>query len=214
MRLKQPSTEPRQNRSRLTEARLLAAAIQVLDRDGLEAATVPRIAAHASLSPASIYRRFADKDALLRAAFLKMLEDSNQANAGRLHQTVARPTLEETATVLIGILLQQYRAHPRLLSALNSYIESAPGSTFAHAARSSITRNLEITAKVLLSHKDQIRHPGASLAVKFAVLAAASSIELAVLDPGTLWQTALPLTDKAFAAELTRAMVAYLCRKP
>ena len=59
-----------QKRSLRTESLLLAAAARVLDRDGLDAATVPHIAAEARLSPASIYRRFADKDFFIVSSFM------------------------------------------------------------------------------------------------------------------------------------------------
>jgi len=212
--MKQAHAAPRQQRSRLTESRLLNAALVLLDREGLEAATAPRIAAAAKLSAASIYRRFADKDDLLRAAFLKMLAASNQANADQLGTLLGRPTLHQTAAAITDLLVRQYRAHPRLLAALNTFIQSAPDSDFAREARNLIGRNLEMTAKVLLGHKDEIRHPRPALAAKFAVLSAASAIELAILEPGTVWSSALPLTDKALAGEVTRSMVAYLRAKP
>jgi len=212
--MKQAPTTPQQKRSRITEAKLLNAALVLLDREGLEAATAPRIAAAAKLSAASIYRRFADKDDLLRAAFLKMLATSNQTNADQLGGLVARPTLRETSAAITDLLVRQYRAHPRLLGALNTFIQSAPDSDFAREARNLIGRNLEMTAKLLLGHKDEIRHPRPGLAAKFAVLSAASTIEMAILEPGTVWSSALPLTDKALAAEVVRSMVAYLRAKP
>lgn len=36
------------------------------EKDGLEGATIPHIAARAGLTPGAVYRRFPDKDALLR----------------------------------------------------------------------------------------------------------------------------------------------------
>jgi AcrR family transcriptional regulator len=46
----------RQERSRKTRARLLRAATEVLDQEGLDGATIPRIAARAGLTPGAIYR--------------------------------------------------------------------------------------------------------------------------------------------------------------
>src|ERR1700689_5385215 len=75
-----------QARSRESLARLLKAAAEVLNKDGLERATIPRIAAKAGLSPATIYRRFPDKDALLREVCLRMLEE-NYKNSKKLMTT-------------------------------------------------------------------------------------------------------------------------------
>ena len=74
---------PQQDRSRATAQRLLSATIRVISESGLDAATVPKIAALAEVAPASVYRRYHDKDALIRAAFLHVLEQSNANN--RLH---------------------------------------------------------------------------------------------------------------------------------
>src|SRR5437868_3424328 len=49
---------PQQARSRESTRRLLKAAAEVLGQHGLEAATIPRIAEHAGLTPGAVYRRF------------------------------------------------------------------------------------------------------------------------------------------------------------
>ena len=65
-----------QARSRESLARLLKAAAEVLNKDGLDGSTIPRIAARAGLSPGTVYRRFPDKDALLREVCLRLLEEN------------------------------------------------------------------------------------------------------------------------------------------
>jgi AcrR family transcriptional regulator len=65
-----------QARSRDSLTRLLKAAVEILNEHGIEGATIPRIAARANVSPGTVYRRFRDKDALLREVCLRMLEDS------------------------------------------------------------------------------------------------------------------------------------------
>src|SRR5438105_558170 len=72
---------PQQARSRATLARLLDAAEAVLAREGLEAATVPAIAERAGASVGAVYRRFPDKDALLRAVCERFLERIDAVNA-------------------------------------------------------------------------------------------------------------------------------------
>ena len=71
---------PRQKRSQATLERLLSATIRLLDEHGLEGTVIPRIAELAGVAPASVYRRFANKDALMRAALLHVLESSREAN--------------------------------------------------------------------------------------------------------------------------------------
>jgi len=209
-----PPLAPQQERSRKTLDLLLQATIRTLDAEGLEACTLPRVAAAAGVSTATVYRRFEDKDALLRAAFLHVLQQSNRSNQAALEKLLLRPKLEDTAERLIAALLQQYRAHPRLLRALSQFLQTHAGTEFSRQALSLIATNLQLTAAVLLHHRDRIRHPDPQRAVTFAVLNAASTIEAIVFEAESLWHTALPLSDKQLSAELTRSLIAYLRRRP
>jgi AcrR family transcriptional regulator len=67
---------PQQQRSRETLARLITATLATLEEHGLEGATIARIAGVAKIAPASVYRRFRDRNALYRLALLDMLEGS------------------------------------------------------------------------------------------------------------------------------------------
>jgi AcrR family transcriptional regulator len=203
-------TSAKQKRSLRTEDKLLAAAIRVLDQDGLDGATVPRIAQQAKLSPASIYRRFVDKDNLLRAAFLRVLGESNRNSEQRLQSLLLRHSLPETVTAILSTLMQQYRDHPRLLRALIRMLDIEQDSEFAVEAWRRLEANLSRMAEVLLAHRASIRHANPELAVRFAVLSATSAIELTALAEDSLWSVALPISDKEFLVELARQTVAYL----
>ncbi|MGA7158008.1 MAG: TetR/AcrR family transcriptional regulator [Acidobacteriaceae bacterium] len=199
-----------QKRSQGTFDKLVNATARVLDREGLEGATVPRIAAEAKLSAASIYRRFADKDDLLRATFLRIVEAAHTSNAAVVRGMVARETLAETVDALVAVLLKQYRDHPKLLSALARMTESEPNSAFSKEMMRLDCGNIEQVAGMLLEHRKSIRHPDPERAVRFAVLSAVSSIELAALGEVSMWRVAMKVSDKVFAAELARQMLAYL----
>jgi len=207
------SLAPRQERSRKTLDLLLQATLRVLDNEGLEACTIPRVAADAGVSPATIYRRFADKDALLRAAFLHVIE-TNTPNQAGLEKELLRPTLQETAERIVTGLLRQYRTHPHLHRARAQFLETQTPTEFPAQVFTLIAANLQSLAAVLLHHRDRIRHPDPQRAATFAILTATSSIEVIVSGPKSLWQTTLPLSDKQLTAELARALVGYLRRKP
>src|SRR6266536_2989870 len=107
-----------QDRSRKTLARLLKATAEVLNKEGLEGATVPRIAARAGLTPGTIYRRFPDKDALLREVCLRML-DQNYRNGKELlkpERWKDKP-LAEMCRRVIEMTLQGHSVHRGLLRA-------------------------------------------------------------------------------------------------
>jgi AcrR family transcriptional regulator len=205
-----PALEPKQQRSRETLERLLLATIKVLDEEGLEAAVVPKIAALAEVSPASIYRRFQDKDALLRAAFLHMLRKSNETNRERLEKALLRKSLEATAAQLMSLLFDQYQRHPRLLRALSRFMDADADSDFGREARLHVAENISLLVDVLLVFRDEVRHRVPRRALQFAVLSALSSMEVHTLEPASLWHSVLPLSDKELKAELARSFVAYL----
>ena len=77
----------KQARSRLTVHRLLSAAEALLEHGGLEAATVPAIAETAGVSVGVVYRRFPDKDALLRAVYERFFSIYGERNGARRAQS-------------------------------------------------------------------------------------------------------------------------------
>lgn len=203
--------EPQQNRSRETFRRLLSATIRVLDERGLDGASIPQIAVAAEVAPAGIYRRFADKEALFKAAFLQVLRQSNEANPKHLRTTVLRETLAATAERLIAVFFDQYRSHPHLLRALSRFIDASPDQAFVQQARSMNAENIQNVVNVVLVHKSHITHSAPEHAVRFAVLNALSSVEAIALEPGSVWHAVFPATaEDELQRELVRSFVSYL----
>lgn len=204
---------PQQDRSRATAQRLLSAAIRVVADVGLEGATVPRIAALAKVAPASIYRRYQDKDALIRAAFLHALEQSNENNRQLLKGALLRQTLELSAVQLMEILFEQYRSHPLLIRSLSRYLDSTDDRDFVRRIRSMMAANVDEVVAVLLHHRNEIAHKDRQCALRFALLNAMCSIEAYALDQNSLWHAFPELSSDFFLSELGSAFVAYLSNK-
>jgi AcrR family transcriptional regulator len=205
---------PQQERSRATAQRLLSATIRVIADSGLEAATVPKIAALAEVAPASVYRRYQDKDALVRAAFLHALEQSNANNRQHLKSALLRQTLEATATQLMKVLFEQYGQHPLLIRSLSRYLDSTDDRDFAHRARSVMVANVEEVVAVLLHHRDEIVQADPERALRIALLNAICSIEAYTLDTNSLWHGFRGLSADLLSAELAAGFVAYLTHVP
>jgi len=201
---------PQQNRSRATAQRLLVATIRVIDQSGLDAATVPGIAAVAKVAPASVYRRYANKDALIRAAFLYALEQSHETNRQVLKGLLLKETLEATAKQLMALLLQQYRQHPVLFRSLSRYIDTTDDREFIRRARSIVAANAEEVITVLLHHRDEVAHAKPELALRFALLHATCSIEVYALDANSLWHEYDEFSGDKLIAETARSFLAYL----
>src|SRR5215470_17330679 len=122
---------PQQARSRESLRKLLKAAAEVLGQHGLEGATIPRIAAHAGLTPGAVYRRFKDKDALLEAAILGILERQDERlKAGMTPAMTAKIPLEVFAAQLVGGMVTTYRAHAPLLRACRQFALARAESEF------------------------------------------------------------------------------------
>ncbi len=210
--MKKPETPlaPRQDRSRASVERLLNATLGLLDREGLDAAVIPRIAAEAGMAPANLYRRFVDKQALLRAAFLLALEQSNVHNREAITAQVEAATLAGAAGKLVSILLAQYQAHPHFLRALSRFIDEDSDQAFIATARGLIGANVDLLVAALLVHRKAIAHEPPAPALRFAVLSASCSIETFALDPGSIWHVAPAISVAELKHNLVRSFVSYL----
>lgn len=203
-------TPARQQRSRDTEERLLNAALQLLEEEGLDAALIPRIAELAQVAPASVYRRFADKSALLRAAFLKVLRSSNESNQAQAAQKISRTSLAESLGQMATQLLEQYRAYPHLLRALMRFMESDSDTGFVQDAREIMRMNVELMVDLLMRHRTEVRHTPKRSAVHFAVTGMACTIQSYTLDQESLWHGAAAMTDEEMAVRAAHCAYAYL----
>ena len=203
--------EPQQQRSRDTVARLLKATVDTLEAHGLDGATIPRIAAVAGVAPASVYRRFEDRDALFRAALLDALETSASASRKTLRlESFKDRTLDGVVARLVAITMQQYRSQPGLMRALTRFIENDANEEFRVRALGLLSGNFERIVDMLLVFRDQIAHPNARRAITFGLLTAATIIEVRALEQVSMWHELMPMSDKALHAEVTRNFLAYL----
>ena len=202
---------PQQARSRQTVERLLAATTRVIEENGLAGVSAPLIAAAAGLSIGSIYRRFVDKDALIRAAFLRLLEDSEAAT-----QTSLPPdrfqgfSLDQALQALARALVAQYDGRGRLLKALDLFLEVDADEAFKARALDIVEANMRRVASTLAPFRDQIAGKDPERAITVALLSASTLIEVHKLHTPLLWRRMLPLDDEALAREAARTMAAHL----
>src|SRR5579872_305273 len=169
--------KPQQERSRRTLERLLEATEVVLEKHGLEGATIPRIAAQAKVTPGSVYRRFPDKEALLQAAILNFMEraeklgalqlDTSKPSTIALFGSVPLPKLVES---IVASTIKSYQIREGLLRSIVHYAMKQPGSKFWRQMEMIESRTIERAIKVLLLHRKSIRHPDPEFAVRMALL--------------------------------------------
>ncbi len=202
--------EPQQERSRATADRLIAATIQILDEHGLMGAVIPKIAYKAGVAHGSVYRRFSDKHTLLRAACLHVLQRSNEGNRTLLKTVLLCSSLEETAVLFHGLLLLQYRSHPKLLQALAQFVADDDDEHFILEARRLLSANIDEIASVFLTFQSEIHHGEPRQALRFAILNTITAVRAIVFEPRSLWFDLIQGPEEALVTELVRAFVSYL----
>jgi AcrR family transcriptional regulator len=104
---------PRQSRSRFTVASILDATVQVLEREGSEAATTTRIAEVAGVGVGTLYQYFSNRDAILDALREREFERATVFLQGVL-ATAGDSTPLGLARRVIEGLLELYAACPAL----------------------------------------------------------------------------------------------------
>ena len=198
-----------QERSRETASRLLQAAEQVLEKRGLEGASVPEIARRAGVSPASIYRRFSDKDGLLREVFERFFERSIAANDEALQPSRWKGiSLQESVCALIGGMVAAYSQRPGLFRAIISYSEQHPDGAFRRRALDLRERSLAGIERIVLLHTKEIKHPKPKKAVRIALQLVSLALKERIRPSDKSAGSALSAEE--LRRELTRMFLGYL----
>jgi AcrR family transcriptional regulator len=204
---------PQQARSRDSLQRLIKAAWHVLNEKGLQGATIPRIAARAGLSTGSVYRRFPDKDALLREVVLETLRSADEQNRALLKPELAeRMSLIELAEMAVRASLASHRANVGLLRAITQFTLSHPSNAFKKKVAELEIRAFDRVVNFLLLKRPDINHPKPEEAVAFGMLLVGLALrEIVVFDIlPDLRDPRLPANDDDLARELTRSFLNYL----
>jgi len=200
--------EPQQERSRRTLSLLLGAAETLLNEKGLAATTVPAIAKRAGLSVGVVYRRFPNKDALLRAVYERFFHEMREQNRLRLDAAALMTTrLEPLARSVIAGMVEGYRRKRGILRALTHYARTHRDKRFRRSALETNREAMSGVAALFLSHHDRIKHPHPERAVEFALLSIAAILRIVILEEEPLHS--VPTPDN-LAEELTRMFLGYL----
>jgi len=204
---------PQQERSRESLRKLQKAAAEVLGQHGVEGTTIPRIAQHAGLTPGAIYRRFHDKDALLEATILGMMErQEERMKTGLTPAAAAQIPLPVFADQVIGGMVMTYRMNAALLRAMRTFVRGRANTAFWKTACKYEVRAIEHVMELFLTHRKEIRHPDPRTAVAMAFMMVVSTLfEIVVMptDLGPL-KSFLPKDDQGLKRELVRAFLSYL----
>ncbi len=185
----------------------------MLGQHGVAGATIPRIAAHAGLTPGAVYRRFRNKDVLIETAILRILADQDKGL--RLSLTVAGTAnipLASLAEQVIDSLVTSYRANAGFLRAVRQFLHDKEGSRFWNKAAKLEMRTLEHLVTIFLGHGPEIGHPEPRGATALGLIMVIGTLWEIVVNPGDtkLWKGLLPTDDRTLKAELRRSFLSYL----
>lgn|SRR5271169_1475293 len=203
---------PSQQRSRESLRRMLDAAEVVVAKYGVEGATLPRIAAQAHLAPTNVYRRFRNKDALIRAVFRRLTERSAAETVRQVDPEKVRPIgLAQFSRNIIEAMIGGYRANAALSRAAVEYSEKHWEIAFIRKARAAEVQSFQRMVDTFLIWRDQIKHPDPEYAVRFAFLMVGFALrELILFDRTHIFAAVLPLDDGSLRKELPRVFLRYL----
>ena len=201
---------PKQLRSRQTLDRLLDAAEAVIREEGISELTVAKVVKRGQSSVGAFYRRFPDREALLFA-----LQERNHAQAiqvydAQLAQLRRRhASLEETLGKLFSLRARMVLKDAPLLHAF--VIQEAILPVFQEEGRRFYAYCRSTMTQVLLSYRDEIRHPEPELAAEMVCRTWLALMEQVVLYGASPFDDTSRSGDTAtLVDEYTRAMAAYL----
>jgi AcrR family transcriptional regulator len=202
-----------QERSRNTLERLLKATVEVLDERGLKGTTIPRIAARARLTPGAIYRRFPDKHALLREAWLRVLRENARSSASLLQSPVWQTApLVSLVRKVVTTTLRGHAGHRQLLRALMIFTLDHADAAFRRESAELQEAVFRTVTEVLLARRSEIGHPDPESAVPFALLMVGVAAKGVLTMPRETQQLSrlVPDIEARLEQELPEMVLAYL----
>lgn len=207
----------RQARSRESIERLVRATVSILNKDGLEGATIPRIAARAGLAAGTVYRRFPDKDALLREVCLRLVEQNGEAQDSWLGPERWREsTFSDLCRSIVAMVLKTHAERHRLILSLGLFATQDTDARFVKKIHRVQERSLQRLAELLLTRREDIRHPDPEAAVYFALLSLLMTVQGVYVLPTMAkpFRVLLPDVDARLQRELPVMLLRYLGIEP
>jgi AcrR family transcriptional regulator len=198
---------PKQARSQQSMRRLIDAAREILNEDGLEAATIPRIAERAGLSVGSVYRRFPDKDALLREICIQYFLDKHEFLSHMAEQIPPEAPLADIIQGMAQGMMRSFMQDAGLMRATFFYSREQAEPKMRQKIERTARRTFDLTVGILLSRRNQIGHPDPETAAQLTITMLLATIRELVL----FHCPKLTITDSSkIASELALAVTRYL----
>lgn len=188
--------QPVQERSRRRVERIRAAALELLETQGVDAVTTRAIAQRAEVPVATVYQFFPNRDAILQEIVTDHL-DRRDAEGAAILGALAPASLAEVAHGIFEFHYQHLRNHPHLVNL--HYTSLASGQLADPRARRTVFANALHSA---LLHWGLLREDTDPLVTMVAVEMGDRLLEMAF--------HAGPEKDRAILSEGAQALTQYL----
>jgi len=133
--------------------------------------TVQEVARRAGLATGTLYTRFANKDALLRAFTAAFFDRARRTADTLLDDTRWRSLApRQLVATIVRTLVKSYRAKRSLLRALHLYVRTHPDTDFRAEAAGFNSDFVRRLTGLLLRHRHAIAHPAPDRAVLLGLL--------------------------------------------
>lgn len=200
----QNSPRAMQQRSAETAGRMLEVAIDLLREGGLEACTVQAVAHRAKRAPASVYRRFGDKDGLLKAAIETYLTRAADLNRRSFETAVcANLALGERVETLVRGIVEGRSRDGLVVEAVRKFERNAQDAEFTVRINAIQRETRSLLAGFLAGSANEIGRAGPAHACQIAIDILIGFVEQR-MPPGS------QVLDDAVRYELEIALLGYL----
>jgi AcrR family transcriptional regulator len=207
------SARSRQQRSFLTEQRLNSAAIEILKEDGLAGCTVPEVAKRAGVAVGTIYRRFANKEALLAAAILDFVSLGGGERESSYADLAANAVdLRDFLRRVSEVAVKAARDNRTFLLAIRSFAQTATDSGWRAEFEAQRGRGRESIVRAAMARFGP-EISGGEQSLRLSLAALYGAVEVVWLEP----QAGLfdvPPSPKAFIEAFAEMQAMFLTATP
>lgn len=205
--------EPQQQRSRDTQNRILTALERLLETHFFEQITTRQLAREAGVSPATLYRRFEDKKALLPALYERY--DQRVSRWGRALWDEDRlrqhTSVQERVTHVVSEHVNFFRDNAPILRTVYLHARLHPEIELGGSDAGRRTGYMEILTPIFEALGQQGQALPDEARIKLFCLVLITTISERALFTATAPARILEVSDEEFVRELSRNLVAYLC---
>lgn len=199
-----------QARSKETQQRILAAALEILAESGVDALSTARVSEAAGVSVGSIYRRFGNKQQLLLAAqdeFLRLFLGAFTERLDEAGSASESSTPPEAFAHAVTSLMRTFESNAAAMQVL--MILGLQSREIFEAGRVGSHEGARLYAKFMLAHRSAIRRPDPERAVDYTFRLVYAACSHRIIQGPNLESYRAMEWDE-LVSEMTETVCAYL----